>query len=216
MTLTKSKTKSKGGRPKQSQAGEVERRLLDSALKNFLASGFEATSCETIAYDASASKATLYARYANKEALFEAVVRRHVATLLMPAEATPSLPLKGRLRHVGQGILEHALQPHTLAMMRLVIATSIRAPVLAAEVNRIGWEGGFVRVRSAILAGPDQPMDPDELARQFIDLVFAPHQLRALLGEDQAQLIRAIPERVEWGLKLVQAADLLHIKENHE
>ncbi|WP_268797734.1 TetR/AcrR family transcriptional regulator [Pseudomonas huanghezhanensis] len=208
--MTLIKTKSKGGRPKQNQAGEAERRLLDAALQRFLADGFEGTSCEDIARAACASKATLYARYANKEALFEAVVQRHVATLLMPAETTPTLPLEGRLRHVGQGILEHALQADTLAMMRLVIATSTRAPLLAAEVNRIGWEGGFIRVRSAILAGPDQPTDPDALARQFIDLVFAPHQLRALLGEDRGQLIQAIPERVGWGLKLVHIAGLLH------
>lgn len=207
--MTTIKTPSKGGRPRQSEAGEVERRLLDAALQRFLACGLDGTSCEDIARTAGASKATLYARYANKEALFEAVVQRHVATLQVPAEATPSLPLQDRLRHVGRGILEHALQPRTLAMMRLVIATSTRAPSLAAEVNRLGWEGGFLRVHSAILAGPDQPPDPDGLARQFIDLVFAPHQLRALLGEDREQLVRAIPERVEWGLKMVNAADLL-------
>ncbi|MCQ3017152.1 TetR/AcrR family transcriptional regulator C-terminal domain-containing protein [Pseudomonas tremae] len=136
-------------------------------------------------------------------------MRRHVAALLVPAATTPALPLKGRLRHVGQGILEHALQAETLAMMRLVIATSNRTPLLAAEVNRIGWEGGFARVRSAILAGPDQPTDPDALARQFIDLVFAPHQLRALLGEDRGDLIQGIPARVEWGLKLVGVVGLL-------
>lgn len=203
-------TKSKGGRPRQSQAGEAERRLLDAALQRFLANGVEGTSCEDIARAAGASKATLYVRYANKEALFEAVVRRHVATLMVPAETIPSLPLEGRLRHVGHGILEHALQPDTLAMMRLVIATSSRTPLLAAEVNRIGWEGGFTRVRSAILAGVDQPSDPDALALQFIDLVFAPHQLRALLGGDRVELVQGIPERVEWGLKLVQAAGLLN------
>lgn len=207
--MTLIKTKSKGGRPRQSEAGEVERRLLDAALQRFLAKGVEGASYEDIARTAGASKATLYARYANKEVLFEAVVRRHVATLLVPAETIPALPLEGRLRHVGQGILEHALQPETLAMMRLVIATSSRTPLLAAEVNRIGWEGGFTRVRSAILAGPDQPTDPDALAVQFIDLVFAPHQLRALLGGDREQLVQTIPERVEWGLKLVQAAGLL-------
>ncbi|PBQ05670.1 TetR family transcriptional regulator [Pseudomonas congelans] len=207
--MTAIKTKSKGGRPRQDQAGEAERRLLDAALQRFLACGFEGTSCEDIARAAGASKATLYARYANKEALFEAVVRRHVATLLVPAETIPALPLADRLRHVGHGILEHALQADTLAMMRLVIATSNRTPLLAAEVNRIGWEGGFTRVRSAILAGADQPTDPDALARQFIDLVFAPHQLRALLGEDRGVLIQGIPERVEWGVKMVGGAGLL-------
>lgn len=80
---------------------------------------------------------------------------------------------------------------------------------MAAEVNRIGWEGGFSRARAAILAGPDQPADADALAYQFIGVVFVPHQLRSLLGEAQPGLVQAIPERVESGLKLVRAAGLL-------
>lgn len=85
--------------------------------------------------------------------------------------------------------------------VRLMIATSSRTPLLAAEVNRIGWEGGFTRVQSAILAGPERPSDPDALAHQFIDLVFAPHQLKALLGGYRLELVQAIPERVEWAVE---------------
>lgn len=40
-------------------------------------------------------------------------------------------------------------------------------------------------------------------------LVFAPRRLGALLGGDREPMIQAIPERVERGLKLVQAAGLL-------
>ncbi|KKY08460.1 TIGR01244 family phosphatase [Xanthomonas phaseoli pv. phaseoli] len=91
-------------------------------------------------------------------------------------------------------------------------STSIRAPELAAEVNRIGWEGGLQRVRMAILDGPDQPADPSALASQFVDLVFAPHQLRALLGEHPARLVDSAADRVEWALGLLSAAGQLKTK----
>ncbi|TFZ33725.1 TetR/AcrR family transcriptional regulator, partial [Pseudomonas syringae] len=87
--------------------------------------------------------------------------------------------------------------------------TAYRTPLMAAEVNRLRWECGLMRVRSSILDVADQPTAPDALARQFIDLVFAPHQLRALLGEDRGVLIQGIPERVAWGVRMVGAAGLL-------
>lgn len=164
------KQKSKGGRPPPDKAGDVDRRLLDAALQLFLERGFEHTSCDDIARLAGAGKASLYARYANKDAIFEAVIRRDVQTQPLPAAPSAPLDLEGRLRLAGRGILAHALQPQTVAMMRLVVGTSIRAPELAAEVNRIGWEGGLQRVRMAILDGQDQPADPSALAGHFVDL----------------------------------------------
>lgn len=203
------KQKSKGGRPPLDKAGDVERRLLDAALQLFLERGFEHTSCEDIARLAGAGKASLYARYANKDAIFEAVVRRDVDTQPLPAAASVPMDLEGRLRHAGQGVLAHALQPQTVAMMRLVVGTSIRAPALAAEVNRIGWEGGLRRVQMTILDGPDQPANPSALASHFVDLVFAPHQLRALLGEHPDDLIATASARVEWALALLKDAGQL-------
>ncbi|MCC8471602.1 TetR/AcrR family transcriptional regulator [Xanthomonas phaseoli] len=206
------KQKSKGGRPPPDKAGDVDRRLLDAALQLFLERGFEHTSCEDIARLAGAGKASLYARYANKDAIFEAVIRRDVQTQPLPAASSAPLDLEGRLRLAGRAILAHALQPQTVAMMRLVVGTSIRAPELAAEVNRIGWEGGLQRVRMAILDGPDQPADPSALASHFVDLVFAPHQLRALLGEHPASLVDSAADRVEWALGLLSAAGQLKTK----
>ncbi|EGD06898.1 transcriptional regulator [Xanthomonas vesicatoria ATCC 35937] len=204
------KQKSKGGRPPLDKAGDVDRRLLDAALTLFLERGFEDTSCEDIARLAGAGKASLYARYANKDAIFEAVVRRDVDTQPLPdATSVAAMDLEGRLRHAGQGMLAHALQPQTVAMMRLVVGTSTRAPALAAEVNRIGWEGGLRRVQMTILDGPDQPADPFALASHFVDLVFAPHQLRALLGEHPDSLIATASERVEWALALLKDAGQL-------
>jgi hypothetical protein len=94
-------------------------------------------------------------------------------------------------------------------MMRLVVGTSIRAPALAAEVNRIGWEGGLRRVQMTILDGPDQPANPSALASHFVDLVFAPHQLRALLGEHPDDLVATASARVEWALALLKDAGQL-------
>jgi AcrR family transcriptional regulator len=187
----------------------VDRRLLDAALDLFITRGFAATSCEAVARQAEAGKASLYARFPNKNSLFEAVVRRQASTLPAVAETHPDLRLEERLRMAGRQMLDHALRPETLAMMRLVVATADRFPDLAVEASRIGWEGGRSSVRNAILSGPDRPADVDDVVEQFIDLVFAPHQLRALLGESREKLLDGVSSRVDHAMVVLTATGAL-------
>lgn len=203
------KERSRGGRPRLADAGDVDRRLLDAAYDLFVTQGFGATSCEAVARQAGAGKASLYARFPNKGRLFEAVVQRHANTLPAAAEVDPNLPLEERLRRAGLDMLEHALRPETLAMMRQVVATADRFPAIAAEASRIGWEGGRERVLKAICSGADRPAAVETLTDQFIDLVFAPHQLRALLGDDRLTLLAQAPARVDQALALLKATGAL-------
>ena len=73
--------KRRGGRPSAALAGDVDRRILDAAQRLFLAQGFDLTNCEQVVAEAGAGKASLYARYANKQELFTAVVQRNVSSL---------------------------------------------------------------------------------------------------------------------------------------
>lgn len=206
MTMVKPNP-SRGGRPRRELAGDVDRRLLEAALHLFMERGFEGTSCKEVAGLAGAGKASLYARFANKEALFTAAIRHQIGSPLQStADVDPHLCLEERLRRVGLAILQHALLPRTLAVMRLVVATATRFPDLAAHANQLGWEGGIERVKGAILAGSDQPVEPAHVAEQFVNLVFAPHQLRALLGEDRERLVAAAPGRVEGAIRLLRMA----------
>ena len=206
-------SKSRGGRPRRDQAGDVERRLLDAASAVFLERGFAGTTCDEVASLAGAGKASLYARYPNKEALFAAVIRRNVERTLLPAaEFDASLSLLERLRAVGLNVLEHALEPHTISLMRLVIATAERFPDLAREAQGIGWEGGVARVERAIAPAGNATSDDRTLAERFIEMAFAPQQLRALLGDDPHELRAHAAGRVDRVLKLLIAEGLIDLE----
>jgi AcrR family transcriptional regulator len=198
----------RGGRPPASDAGDVDRRILDAATSLFLRHGFDATSCEQVVALAGAGKASLYARYANKEALFAAVMRDHVERSPAPAGDVPAdLPLQARLRTVGRSILTHALQPEVIALMRVVLATAHRMPDLARMADRIGRDSAVQRV-AAIIAGSGADREPHmdrplAVANTFIDLVFVPTQMRALLGDDPAELSQAAAQRVEEAIDLL-------------
>lgn len=196
----------RAGRPFSANAGEVDLRLLDAATQLFLSRGFEATTCDQIAALAGAGKGSLYARYANKDELFTAVVRRSVEASLRPSnDSFSELPLAERLRIVGLDILHHALQADALAMMRMVIGTATKFPELAQLADRIGWEGGVERVAEVISAQaqPGSVARARPAAAWFISLTFAPQQMRALFGESSHSLQETARVRVDEAIKIL-------------
>jgi len=196
------------GRPPSKLAGDVDRRILNAATSLFLKLGFDATSCEQVVELAGAGKASLYARYASKEELFAAVVRDNVERTLAPSADVPfDLSLAERLRTVGLSILAHALQPDVVALMRVVLATAQRMPDLAQLADRIGRDSAVRRVAEAIAGNVSMAPGAIEKARpvaaKFIDLVFLPNQMRALLGDEHGVLMRGASKTVEDAIDLL-------------
>src|ERR1700724_1203751 len=74
------------GRPPKELAGEVDARILAAARKGFLERGFEGASIDEIAEVARSGKTTIYTRFANKRALFPAVVVREVLSPMQRVE----------------------------------------------------------------------------------------------------------------------------------
>ena len=208
----------RGGRPPASRAGEVDRRILDAATHLFLRDGYDATSFDRIAAQANAGKASLYARYSTKQELFTAVVRRLVDRTLVPSAEVPSaevpshLPAEERLRETGHRLLEHALVPEAVALMRVCMSIAPRMPELARLVDRIGRDGGIAQVARAIAgreATPERLAQARPAAEQFIDMVFIPHQMRALIGDDRELLRETAPRRVNDAIALLRNAGKL-------
>jgi AcrR family transcriptional regulator len=205
----------RGGRPSAEQAGEVDRRILEAATRLFLQLGFDATSCDQVAVQAGAGKASIYARYANKEELFTAVVRHNVASMLTPSKDLPAgLTLRERLHTVASGILAHALQPRVVALMRVVITTANRLPELARLTDGIGRDRGIQLVAEAIggqSAGATEAIERAlPVAAKFIDLVFVPNQMRALLGDDLDELAAKAPHGIDEAIDLLSRGGWLN------
>ena len=203
----------RGGRPPSNRAGEVEGRILDAASRLFLTRGFEGTSCEQVAALARAGKASIYARYSNKEALFAAVIGRDVGkSLAATNRIPPELPLHDRLIAVGTSIVDHALMPQAVALMRLIIAEAARFPELASHADAIGREGGVRRAaeviacRSKSADAIEQAMAP---AATFVELVSLPLQMRALLSNDLATLRVSAAQRSELAAAMLAATGSL-------
>jgi len=206
-------SRKRGGRPSAEQAGEVDRRILDAATVLFLRAGFDATSCDQVLALAGAGKATLYARYANKDALFSAVVRRMVEQRTQPEADIPwDIPVRERLRLVGISLLQHTLSEESIALMRICIATAQRLPELSELVDRQARDGAvacLVRALAGQAPAPGKTELATAIAERFIDMVLVPQQMRALIGGDRVRLDAAAASGVEDAIALLERAGLL-------
>src|SRR5438552_9008338 len=64
----------RGGRPTLEQAAQLDRDVREAALSLFLEHGYDGTSMDAIANAAGTTKASLYARFPTKEAVFSSVL----------------------------------------------------------------------------------------------------------------------------------------------
>lgn len=108
-------------------------RILEAARGLFLAHGFSGATTDMIQRKAGVSKATVYACYPNKEALFEAVIAQACAELMARFDAIVPVPgqIEATLTNIGRTYLDIALSPTGLALYRTVVAEAPRFPHLA-------------------------------------------------------------------------------------
>jgi AcrR family transcriptional regulator len=199
----------RGGRPAAGQ-GDVETRLLAAATRLFLERGYDATSCDQVALDAGAGKASIYARYANKAALFAAVIDHMLARSFAQDKVAVETPLTERLAAVGMRVLADALYPDALALLRLLVAELPRLSDAAIRADQLFWQAAVRRVAGAIaLRDPGAVDRAVGLAGQFIDLVLAPALLRAMLGEPTAPLMAAARPRIDAAVAMLAASGAL-------
>jgi AcrR family transcriptional regulator len=135
------------GRPRLEDVADIENELVEVALAEFLRHGYGGTSMATIVKAAGVSKTTLYSRFASKEDLFIAMMKKMVQGDLsarIRAVESPSRPLNDMLREFACKSLEIGLDSRHYGVVRLIYGESHRFPELReagealAEASRSG------------------------------------------------------------------------------
>lgn len=85
------------------------RQVLEAAARSFAAFGYKATTMDQVAKTAGVGKGTIYTFFANKEELFEQIVKDLIAELKAVAENTldPALPFADNLLRILQQVLAY-------------------------------------------------------------------------------------------------------------
>ncbi|MBC2650435.1 TetR/AcrR family transcriptional regulator [Novosphingobium aerophilum] len=188
MPETRPQTLSRAGRPSRAEAEARIEELLESALDLFLTHGFERTSIDAIAAAVRMNKRTVYARFADKSALFLAAVQRAIARDVIPVAILTRLDsgdVEDSLVAIGRLRIEHFLQPAALRLQRILRAESIRFPQIAdwhfelSTLPFMTYVAGLLQ--RAMDEGRIRTVDAAQAAAAFMSLVVG-GQVRPLVA----------------------------------
>lgn len=150
--------------------------ILQAAIDEFRANGFEATSMDRIAATAGVSKRTVYNHFPSKDALFAEILVQlwEKSTDLIDLAYRPDRPLREQLLELLRQKLRMLDDANFIDLARVAIAETIHSPERAQSmVARMGnkEEGVTVWIRAALADGRLKPLDPTFAAYQIQGLV---------------------------------------------
>ncbi len=160
--------------------------ILQSARGVFLDHGYEGASMDAIAAEAQVSKATVYAHFADKQALFAEMVAeycREQQAALAEIEAEHPRVQEG-LERLARVMMRYLAAPNALRFGRMIVGESARFP----ELGRTFVDSGFLALQADIAGflgraaerGELDLPDPALAAELFVSMVRGPVQFRSL------------------------------------
>ncbi|CAI8924543.1 TetR/AcrR family transcriptional regulator [Pseudomonas zeae] len=150
--------------------------IIQAAITEFRANGFEITSMDKIAATAGVSKRTVYNHFPSKEELFAEILNQLWARISAEQSVVYNRdqPLREQLRPMLQAKMQLMADENFLTLARVAIAATIHSPERAQNmVERMGKreEGLTVWIRAAQADGRLKPVDPEFAAQQVQGLL---------------------------------------------
>ncbi len=178
---------------------------LKAAERQFLATGFESVTMDSIAAESGVAKQTLYSYFGSKRELFLELVSAR--TKAATASVLGDTPIPDRdsdpravLHDVLCAQLKTVLTPSLLALRRLVIGEATRSPELAVSLYEHGPSRAIAKLAAMLRAFDEYGLlrvtDAELAATQLNWLVMGEPVNRAmLLGDEAARMSGAEVER---------------------
>ena len=197
----------RAGRPTREQAQARQDELLDTALDHFLAKGFELATIEAIAQAVGMTKRTVYAKFADKEALFRAAVNRAVERYWVSPEriaATDCGDIEQTLIAIARLRIDEVRTANGLRLQRIIATESYRFP----DLYLLAYERGalpVIRFLAGLLtretaAGRLAVAEPEKAATLFMSMVVSAPARVIIAGADLPEA--EIDERLHFAVDL--------------
>ncbi|WP_298159976.1 TetR/AcrR family transcriptional regulator [Brevundimonas sp.] len=183
--MTLSEPTIRRGRPRDTAKDEA---ILQAAGDLFMEHGYEAVSLDAVAQRAGVSKATIYARYADKDALFAAVLRQECerAVSLDSFSPDPNQSVRDTLIVLATRFLDLVTGDKAMQMNRVIVAETARAPRMAElfyETAVLTLKNRFAAwLRAETVRGRLNVRDPDGAAWRYLGGVKVEAHMRASFG----------------------------------
>lgn len=164
--------------------------ILWAATELFRQAGYGSTSMDAVARLANVSKATLYAHFQNKQALFEAFVRERcrVRDEAFAGHGLELLTFEAALIKIGRSYLEILLAPDSAGMFRMVVAETPRFPELGQVFYATGPGRTHELLKCYLIDANQRQLckieDPNLSAWQFLGMCLSPVMMGRVLKLD--------------------------------
>lgn len=188
-------------RPTREESAELDELVRKAAVATFLEHGFNGTTMEAVARAAGITRATLYARYPDKRALFVAVIR-WVLVDEQRAEAPPPPAgddLAGALLAIARAAHARATDPQAVRLSALLMTEAPRFPDLIPKDHHLPRHPHM----QAVIEVLGQHRDAGDV--EVDDLELAAEQFLAMVASHPARL-------AAFGLRRDRAADECYLE----
>lgn len=166
--------------------------ILTAAKEIFLEMGYGAASMDAVAARAGVSKATIYAHFNTKRALFEQVIQGRCRRVFgiddIPRYIGDAHDVRAALWQLANDMLSVILSPEALAINRVVVAEAPRVPEVGETYYAAGPVPALARLtrmlndltRRGLLNVPEG--EAPLVAELFLNMLKGDAQMRELLG----------------------------------
>ncbi|HTW71075.1 MAG TPA: TetR/AcrR family transcriptional regulator [Acetobacteraceae bacterium] len=161
-------------------APSLRDRIVSAAFSLFMERGYAGTSTLDIARRARVSKRDLYTLFGSKQAMMVACITERTERMNQPLKLpvpTSREALATTLTAFGVAQLLEVSRPEVLAVHRLAVAESDRAPELAQTLDEAGRAGSFAALTAVVSAAQARGLltasaKPEEITDVFLAVLW--------------------------------------------
>jgi AcrR family transcriptional regulator len=160
------------------KAAERREAILAAALDEFAARGFAATRIDDVAERAGVAKGTIYLHFADKEALFQEIVRTMVVPLVMTVAAPPAdVPVRRVVEGLMTMFIREVYGTKRREIIRLMLTEGPRFPALAEFYYREVVERAVNAMRALLTRAYERGDLKNDALVRFPHLIVSPLML---------------------------------------
>ncbi|WP_250152097.1 TetR/AcrR family transcriptional regulator [Ancylobacter radicis] len=190
------------------------REVIEGARRVFFDKGFDGASMDEVAKAAGVSKATIYAHFASKDELFEALVlseRDRSAERLFAVDPAVD-DIAGVLQHIGMSFMTMMVRPDNIRLVRMVVGVAEKFPRIGHSFFEAGpCHGG--RRMADLLRGEEargrldlNGEDSVEVAHLFLNMCHGNFVKAMMFTGAEPPTAEAIATAVERAVRVFLAA----------
>lgn len=164
------------------KSAERREAILYAALEEFSARGYAAARLEDVAARAGVAKGTIYLHFADKEALFQDIVRTLIVPVISAVEITPppGVPVRAVLNGLIDVFIREVYGTRRRDVIRLMMTEGPRFPALAEFYYHNVVERALAGMRVLIGAAIARGELRDDTLLRFPQLIIAPAMLAVI------------------------------------